>query len=414
MKRLFLFALCFIFFPCCLKNKNIVLNTGTEIEEQPVIYDEAPADPVYINIELPDPFLSQAREIAASLDDRALAAQVLICSIDGKGKLPAHIKEILSEVPAGAIILFKYNLDSDNDDIRAFTSETASLVQNENGIAPFISVDHEGGTVYRFRQGTAYLPAASYYLKYYAKANGEKKALEKIEDDSFTSGKELYDLGINMNLAPIAEYLNAHNGVFLNSRSYGPDPEFTAEAACAFVRGMERAGVLCVSKHFPGSAGEDPHFYPAVLDVSRAELDALVSPFAALIAGGSRAIMISHCAVPSMDSEISSLSPLIMRDWLRGDLGFNGIIICDDFSMKAARNQREKGVILSSEEAIIRSLAAGSDMVLVWPADIRRTHRAILSAITDGNLSRGRLQEAARRIIYKKLKMGLVLAGQSG
>ncbi|MDR2729496.1 MAG: glycoside hydrolase family 3 protein [Treponema sp.] len=402
MRFLFLFTLSFIFFPSCLKNNNKNLDTQINIEEQIIRIDDDP----------PDLFFLQACEIASSLDDRILAAQVLICGIDGNGRLPAHMKEILREVPAGAIILFRYNLDSGNDEIRVLIAETASHIQQEAEIAPFISVDHEGGTVNRFRQGVARLPAASYYSEY-AKSNGTKSALEKAEDDSFNAGKELYNLGINMNFAPVAEYLNTHNGDFLKSRSYGPDPEFTAEAARAFVRGMERAGVLCASKHFPGSAGEDPHLYPAVLTGDRAGLNTLVSPFASLIAGGARAIMISHCAVPSMDSEISSLSSVIMRDWLRNALGFQGIIICDDFSMEAARkspgNINEKSKILSTEEAIIRSLAAGTDMVLVWQPDIRRTHRAILAAITDGRLSRDRLQEAARRIIYEKLKTGIYI-----
>jgi beta-N-acetylhexosaminidase len=401
MRFLFIFILCFILFPSCIKN-NKSFNAEKNIEEQIIKIDDDPPDSVFL----------QAREIASSLDDRSLAAQVLICGIDGKGKLPAHMKEILREVPAGAVILFRYNLDSGNDEIRALIAETASLIQHEAGIAPFISVDHEGGTVNRFRQGTARLPAASSYLEY-AKTNGVISALEKIDGDSFTAGKELFNLGINMNFAPVAEYLNIHNSDFLKSRSYGPDPGFTAEAARAFIRGMERAGVLCVSKHFPVSAGSDPHLYPAVLTGDRAELNALVSPFAALIVGGARAIMISHCTVPSIDSEISSLSSIIMRDWLRRDLGFQGIIICDDFSMEAAKrslgNQNEKGKILSTEEAIIRSLAAGADMVLVWQPDIRRTHRAILAAITDGYLSRERLQEAARRIIYEKLKMGIYI-----
>jgi beta-glucosidase-like glycosyl hydrolase len=111
--------------------------------------------------------------------------------------------------------------------------------------------------------------------------------------------------------------------------------------------------------------------------------------------------MVSHSSVPAIDSNIASLSPVVMENWLRGELGFDGIIICDDFSMTAAGNLRP-------EEAAIFSVVAGADMILVWQHDLRRTHLAFLKAIEDGKLSRERLEDAARRIIYRKLKAGLI------
>ncbi|MDR2952718.1 MAG: glycoside hydrolase family 3 protein, partial [Treponema sp.] len=103
----------------------------------------------------------------------------------------------------------------------------------------------------------------------------------------------------------------------------------------------------------------------------------------------------------ALDSKIASLSNVIMRDWLREELGFQGLIISDDFSMFAAGS-------LASEEAAIHSIIAGADMVLVWPPDIRKTHRAFVSALSDGKLPRERLVESAARIIREKIKMGLV------
>jgi beta-N-acetylhexosaminidase len=237
---------------------------------------------------------------------------------------------------------------------------------------------------------------------------GKPKALEKIEADSFGAGQKINSFGINLNFAPVAEYLTADNRDFLDTRSYGPDPIFTTEASSAFIRGMEHAGVLCAIKHFPGSAGPDPHYSQSVLNGDRYDLDRLVSPFSALINNGAQAVMVAHTLVPSMDSEIASLSKVIMENWLRGELGFSGIIICDDFSMAAAGGQAAASGQGSGEEAAIRSVAAGADMVLVWPPDIRRTHRAFVLALEEGRLSRERLREAAERIIYEKITMGLV------
>ncbi|MDR0455568.1 MAG: glycoside hydrolase family 3 protein [Treponema sp.] len=368
--------------------------------------------------------LQAASRIAAALSDRQLAAQVIISGIDGKGRLPSYMRLLLTECPAGGIMLFRYNLDTDNDAIQELIAETAAFITSENivelqtiaAVPPFITVDHEGGSVNRFRPGVADLPPAASYREI-ALNKGRDSAIAQVNADSFNAGKAINTLGINLNLAPVAEYLNAENRDFLEDRSYGPDPAFAAEAAGAFIAGMEQAGVLCVVKHFPGSAGADPHRFPSVLKGGRDDIAELTGPIAALIHDGhARAVMVSHSVVPAWDSaNIASLSPVVMGEWLRQELGFEGIIVCDDFSMAAAAgpvaasgtaaaNQSQ----LKPETAAVLSLAAGADMVLVWPPDLRRTHRAIVAALDDGSLSRERLREAAGRIIFEKIRMGLI------
>ena len=385
------FLLCFVISGC--KKTNIV--------NQELIIVNENQEEIEVII---DPLQIKAEEIASSLDDRLLASQVLICGIDGKGKLPEYMKTLLIECPAGGVMLFRYNLDSEEDEIQIFLEETSSLIKNESGISPFMAVDLEGGIVRRFRREAADLPPAFSYWELSLK-DGEEEALAKIETDSFTAGSRMINLGVNLNFAPVAEYLNDYNENFLESRSYGPDMFFTAAAAAAFIRGMEQAGILCAVKHFPGSSGPDPHYSKSTLDVERAGLDSIVYPFTQLIKNGARAVMMTHTAAAAIDSEIASLSPLVMGNWLRQELGFNGIIISDDFSMAAAGG-------ISSEKAAVLSIAAGADMVLVWPSEIRRTNQAVLSALEEGLLSRERLQDAARRIIYEKLKMGLADNGE--
>jgi len=381
--------LCIFLFSACVKRENVNPDQSAVND----VKNEETAAKI-------EPFRVLSAEIADSLDSRLLAAQVLICGIDGRGALPPHIKELLAEFPAGGVMLFRYNLDSENEGIANLVDDTVSLVKEKSGVPPFIAVDHEGGVVNRFRRGTAALPAAYSYWEFFL-SDGKQAALEKIEADSLRAGREINSLGINLNFAPVAEYLTSANRAFLASRSYGPDPLFTAEAAAAFVSGMEQAGVLCVIKHFPGSAGPDPHYSSSSLNLDKTALDSLVYPFASLFKNGAGAVMIAHTAVPAIDSEISSLSPAVMGNWLRGELGFNGLIISDDFSMAAAGGK-------SPEEAAVLSITAGADMVLVWQPDIRRTHRALVSALEDGRLSRERLREAASRVIHEKLKMGLM------
>jgi len=391
MRFLYISIICLFLLPSCARREYVNQDKNAVNGEK----NEDGIDEMYAK-------WLRAAEIADSLDDRQLAAQVLISGIEGIGSLPDRMITLLKETPPGGIMLFKYNLDTDNDSIRALLAQTAALVKSESGIPPFMAVDHEGGNVNRFRQGTAELSGAYSYWEILL-SHGKKAALDKIENDSLKAGVELFDLGINVNFAPVAEYLNDANRVFLDRRSYGPDPLFTAEAAAAFIRGMGQAGILCVVKHFPVSAGTDPHYSASVINEDKAELNKLVFPFKAIINNvyGGSAIMVAHTAVLAFDSKIASLSKVVMEDWLRGELGFSGLLIADDFSMAAAGGQ-------SPEEAAVLSITAGTDMVLVWPKDLRRTHSAIITAINDGRLSREKLRDIAYRIIIKKINMGLL------
>ncbi|GHU54470.1 glycosyl hydrolase [Spirochaetia bacterium] len=333
--------------------------------------------------------------------------------VDGKRRLGADMKLILGQCPPGAIMPFRYNLDTPKNEVKDFLDECREFVAAETGsagIPPLIAVDHEGGTVHRFGPGVARLPAAAFWAEQ-AKTAGREGALAALEEASFQSGKEIRDLGITLNLAPVAEVLNGDNRFFLEDRSFGAESQFTTHAAAAFIRGMERAGIGCTIKHFPGNTAADPHEAAAVLRGSREDLAEMAAPFAALIKNEKvSAVMVSHVLVPARDSEnIGSLSPAVIGDWLRGELGFTGIVLADDFSMAAAVNTpRASSLRHSPEDAAVASLAAGADMVMAWPPNVRQIHRAILAALADGSLSRDRLREAAARIIAEKIRLGLM------
>jgi len=384
-----LVCICFFFTPSC---KQIVVNHSE------IVVNE---DKIEEIVEKIDPVKIKAEEIVNSLDDRLLTAQVIISGIDGRGGVTVNSKNMLKQTPSGGIMFFGHNLNNNNEAIRAFVSEIVSLIKDETEIPPFIAVDHEGGFVNRFRPTVTTLPSAVSYWEQFQN-EGRIETLKKIEEDSLKSGSDINALGFNMNFAPVAEYLVDENRRFLINRSYGPDPIFTAQAANAFVRGMERAGILCVVKHFPGSAGPDPHHSLSVLNMDKLSLNKFVYPFTVLINLGARAVMAAHTLTPAIDNKIASLSRLVMQNWLRDELGFNGIIISDDFIMAAAGNIRP-------ENAAVLSLAAGSDMILVWPQALKKTHDTILAALKDGSLPKERLLNAATRIIYEKICMGMMV-----
>ncbi|WP_010260280.1 glycoside hydrolase family 3 N-terminal domain-containing protein [Treponema primitia] len=359
-----------------------------------------------------DPLRVRAGRIAAAMDDRTLAGQVLLTGLDGNGTLGEAMRSLLRDISPGGVMLFKMNLNMEKGRIPGFLKTVSDLAATsafehtdmEVMIPPFMAVDHEGGIVHRFVAGVERLPPPLSYWEL-AQKNGRDAALRAIEKDAVRSGTEIRALGINLNLAPVAEILNSENAAFLEDRSYGSDTAFVEAAAAAFVRGMGSAGVACVVKHFPGNSGTDPHQAASVLRDDRETLDKMVLPFVELIAKEQPAgIMVSHVLVNAWDDGVNaSRSRAVVSVWLRENLGFRGIVLGDDFSMGAI-----SAAGLREEDAVIEALNAGVDMVMTWPRSLGRVHRAILRALGDGRLKRERLEEAAARIIYEKIRYGLM------
>jgi beta-N-acetylhexosaminidase len=351
---------------------------------------------------------ARAEGIAASMDDSRLAGQVLLTGLDGNGTLPAAMAALLRDISPGGVMLFRMNLSIDRGSVGAFLKSVSALaavaVADEATVQPFLAADHEGGGVHRFAAGVERLPSPLSYWEL-AQKDGREFALSKIEEDAARSGAEIRGLGISLNLAPVAEILNGENRAFLGDRSYGPDAVFVAEASAAFVRGMAAAGLPCVVKHFPGNSAVDPHNAVSALTDDREALDKSVLPLARLIDQDLAAgIMVSHTVVNAWDAGVNaSRSRPVVSVWLRQNLGFSGMVLGDDFSMGAI-----SAAGLSEEDAAIEALNAGVDMVMAWPRSLGRLHRAILGALQEGRLSRERLEEAAARILYAKLRCGLV------
>ncbi|MDR2793137.1 MAG: hypothetical protein LBB61_05665, partial [Treponema sp.] len=263
---------------------------------------EAEAEPL-------DPLKAAAERIVAGMNDRELSGQVLMTGVDGNTALSEPMKRLLHEYPVGALMLFGYNIAPDAQSIRDFLSDCRDTA---SGVQLFIAVDHEGGLVQRFGDTVTRIPAAADFWQL-AREQGAETALQELEETAYRSAQEIQALGINLNLAPVAEILNDENGRFLETRSFGPDPLFTQKAVVAFVRGMKRASVACVVKHFPGNSDSDPHKARSVLKQTKEELTELISPFSVLIQQEKpAAIMLSHIVASAVDPvHNASLSPAV-------------------------------------------------------------------------------------------------------
>ncbi|MDR2842727.1 MAG: glycoside hydrolase family 3 protein [Spirochaetaceae bacterium] len=342
--------------------------------------------------------LKMAKEIAASFSANELCAQVIMTGLDSSGALSAYETAALKEIPAGAIMLFRKNLNTKKDGVQKLNN---GINDCYNFVKPFIAVDHEGGTVQRFADDVPRLDSA---FSYFLLAESSSTALQQIKKDAFESGTIIHSLGITMNLAPVAEVLNDQNKNFLQTRTYGSNGDFVAAACTAFIEGMNAAGIACVVKHFPGNTGDDPHYNKPVLNVSPEALVKMTQPFHDVFTRANpAAVMVSHVIVPEWDNaHNASLSKIVIEDIIKGKFNFNGIVLADDFSMGAVAGTK------SPQDNVVDAIINGADMVMTWPSDFKKTYTALLNALSSGKLSRSRLENAATRIILQKIRIGVI------
>lgn len=334
-----------------------------------------------------------ARALVASMGDDELIGQLLMIGVAGVSHLAPSSLQQLNDVRPGAIILFGYNVSTVPQDMAALTAairEAAAV----RGLPPFIAIDHEGGSVYRFKGGLTRLPSAMVL---------GAAGIQAASAAGAAAGSELRALGITLNLAPVVEALNASNRAFLVDRAWSTDPAASGRLAWSFAAACQSQGVAACAKHFPGNGPADPHAALPVLGAASAELDAeYLEPFRPAIRGGVSVIMLSHAVVPALDpSAPASLSAPVVAA-LRERLGFRGIVLTDDLVMAALSRAGGPGV------AAVAALSAGADMLMVsgGPA-VDSVRTAVRAALADGRLPRARLEDAAVRIVAQKLRFGL-------
>ena len=197
----------------------------------------------------------------------------------------------------------------------------------------------------------------------------------------------------------------------IGRRAYSTDAQQTAQMVAAAVEGFHEAGMLCTVKHFPGhgDTGQDSHYGTATSYKTWEEMKAMeMLPFEAGIAAGADVVMTAHITTPNAttDGLPASLSYTMITERLRGELGFQGVIVTDALEMSAIKNH------FTPAESAVAALRAGVD-VLLMPSDLRAAFDGVVQAVEDGTLSEERLNESVRRILTLKQKAGLDLSGSS-
>ncbi|GIJ78582.1 beta-N-acetylhexosaminidase [Micromonospora phaseoli] len=261
------------------------------------------------------------------------------------------------------------------------------------GAAPFlIGTDQEYGVVTRITDGVTMLPSAL--------GAGAANDPALTEAAWRAAGTELAAMGVNVDFAPVADVLVTRSTV-IGSRSFGADPQRAANQVGGAVRGLQTAGVAATLKHFPGHghSAVDSHKDLPVLEQSRGKLAAEAwPPFTAGIEAGALAVMSAHLDVRSVDPGVAAtFSYKLLTEVLRGELGFQGVVITDGMNMPPARR-------FGPGEAAVRALKAGNDLILM-PPNVGQAYDGLLAALRDGSLPRSRLVEAATRVLTMKFTL---------
>ncbi len=213
-------------------------------------------------------------------------------------------------------------------------------------------------------------------------------------------------LGVHFNFAPVVDINTNPNNPIIGNRSFGEDRENVTKKAVAFMKGMQKAGIMANAKHFPGhgDTDSDSHKTLPTIHYNRERIDSIeLYPYKYLINEGLSSIMVAHLNIPSLISEEgypSSISKDIVTDLLQEELGFNGLIFTDALNMKGASNFREPG------EIDLAAFMAGNDVLLI-SGDVPKAHELLMKAYQEGVISPERLARSVKKILMAKYKVGL-------
>lgn len=267
---------------------------------------------------------------------------------------PAEVLEGVRRGELSAFCLFAHWNVEHPAQLRGLTRALLCAADEGGQLPPLIGIDQEGGQLVAIANGATELPGNM--------ALGATRSPELAEQAGRVLGRELRAMGLNLNFAPSLDVnINPVNPV-VGIRSFGADPELVARLGIAMIRGMHSEGVIATAKHFPGhgdTSTDTHHTAPRIAHSLQRMHDLELLPFRRAIAAGLSAIMPAHIMFTTLDADHpATLSPVILREYLRGTLGFDGLIISDAMDMYAVAR-------FGAVESVSMALRAGIDMPLL-------------------------------------------------
>ncbi len=314
--------------------------------------------------------------------------QMMMVSIPGSS-LSTTTGQWLRERHIGGVILLGKNVVSAEQTKKLIRQLQDNAAQAGDPLL-LIGVDQEGGIVSRFR------------FLHELTAQRDILDTETAFRVGLSRGKELRELGVNVNFSPVLDVTSSSRD-FIFSRTFRGNAEQVALLGEAMIRGYKQAGIISVAKHFPGHGGTavDSHKDLPVKNSTYAGLVNELQPFRQAVLAGVPMVMPGHIKFPRIDKQYpASFSPIIIRKMLRGDLGYQGVVITDDLGM---------GAIMRTYDlagAGLRAVKAGDDIVLAVRSlpEYDKIYMRLISAVRRGEITEQRFDESVWRIMLLKEK----------
>lgn len=307
-------------------------------------------------------------------------------------------KQAINKTPVGGFVYFSDNLQSEQQ-VQDMLRNVQKYSEDRIGLPAFLSVDEEGGTVARVAS-TGRFDVADVGDMAKIGASGD---VQQARQAGETIGSYLSELGFNLDFAPDADVLTNPDNTVVKKRSFGSDPRVVSDMSLAVAQGLAQHQVYSVYKHFPGhgATAGDTHQGYAYTDKTLDELkQSELIPFENAIQNNAAFIMAAHISAPRVtgDDTPASLSKTMITDILRGQMGYDGIVVTDAMNMGAVTEQ------YTSAQAAVKALQAGADLVLM-PEDFQEAYQGVLDAVKDGTLTEQRINESVTRIVKVKVHM---------
>ena len=278
-------------------------------------------------------------------------------------------------------------------------AELLNRLQHDSRLPLLFAADFERGVATRLT-GTTNFP--------HAMAFGADGKAEDAERFGRVTAEEARAIGVQWNFFPDADVNSNPANPIINTRSFGEDPKLVGDLVTAYIRGARQAGMLTTVKHFPGhgDTATDSHLGVASVNGDRAHLDSIeLPPFKQAIAAGVDSVMVAHVTVPALDGDpnhVATISPAVVSDLLEKQLGFKGLVVTDALDMAGLTHLFANDI----GRAAVEAFKAGNDLLII-PADLGASYRAMVEAVAKGEISPERLDRSVLKILKTKASLGL-------
>lgn len=314
------------------------------------------------------------------------------------------VDNMVAGMHAGAMIIYKQNMATS-----AQLKSYIATIQAHAAIPLMVTIDEEGGGVDRLGD-VGFFPPQDAALKVASSGNPNV-----ARQEGATLANELKAMGINVDLAPVVDVWTTPTPAELYTRFYGSAPSVVEKYAGAFLQGLQQHGIAGTLKHWPGigSTSQDPHDTLPTISHGKAELQATdFAPFQSLLADDPAMIMVTHVMVPAYDQQFpATFSPTLVDGVLRGQLGYQGVVMTDSLYMGGIKAFLHDDNLYSElPKAAVLAIQAGDDLLegAFDTTSMAAMVHALKAAVASGQISRSRIDESVRRILMLKARFGML------